>query len=265
MPLHNPDQGDFESKARELEGIARLMGMRWSMGISGTDEFVHEQQVFIDSLKRDIITNCMSYRYGIDEINRRIEELKKQNNLLISQEVEMYAIIEKKKEEKLNTLVLAEVGFLSGLAQVVGGGLVCARTRGSACAKYGIPNIIQGANNVYENGYYVIFMKNTTGTLRDAYHYVAHKLGVSNDTADLVYGAVDLGLTTGNYTKLVMLSREKSWSLFRHIRSDFIRGWQEAGKLTMGMDVIGSIANLYQMYKIETKPTIKPVTEQGKK
>lgn len=45
MPLHNPDQGDFERKTKELENYARLMGMRWSMGKSGTDEFVHDQQV----------------------------------------------------------------------------------------------------------------------------------------------------------------------------------------------------------------------------
>ncbi|WP_226569295.1 hypothetical protein [Mangrovibacter yixingensis] len=54
------------------------------MGISGTDDFVHEQQVFVESLKRDITTNCMSYRYGIAEINCHMADLKKQSDMLAS-------------------------------------------------------------------------------------------------------------------------------------------------------------------------------------
>ncbi len=148
---------------------------------------------------------------------------------------------------------------------MVGGGIICVKSRISSCKKYDIPNFIQGANNIYENGYYVIFMRNTTGSVRDAYHYVANKLGVSNDTADLVYGAVDLGLTTGNYTKLTLLAREKSWSLFRHIRSDFIRGWKEVGITGFLADTSGGFATLYQMYHIINKPSATQENVQGEK
>ncbi|WP_226571119.1 DUF4225 domain-containing protein [Mangrovibacter yixingensis] len=171
----------------------------------------------------------------------------------------------KEKIEAYINLALAEVGFLAGLSQMVGGGIICVKSRISSCKKYDIPNFIQGANNIYENGYYVIFMRNTTGSVRDAYHYVANKLGVSNDTADLVYGAVDLGLTTGNYTKLTLLAREKSWSLFRHIRSDFIRGWKEVGITGFLADTSGGFATLYQMYHIINKPSATQENVQGEK
>jgi hypothetical protein len=264
MPLQPPNREAFIRKSTELVDFAHFMGMRWNMGFFGTDAFTYEQKMFVHSLEQDITSNFISYQNGIDKINRRIEDLQQQSDILLSKETEMYAVIRRERRKGRIALVLAEVGFVSGLTQMVGGGVLCVKSRGAACAKYGVPNIIQGANNIYENGYYIIFMKNTTGTVRDAYHYVANKLGVSNDAADQIYGLVDIALTTGNYTKLTLLAREKSWRLFRHVRTDFIRGWQEAGKLAMGVDVLGSIANLYQMYKIETKSTIKPVEEQGK-
>ncbi|WP_226569291.1 DUF4225 domain-containing protein [Mangrovibacter yixingensis] len=258
MPRHNPYQGDFERKAKELENYAQLMVMRWSMGRSGTNQFVHEQQVFIENLKRDITTYCMSYRYGIAEIDRHMDGLKKQSDMLASTETEMYAVIKKERRKGRIALVLAEVGFVSGLTQMVGGGVLCVKSRGAACAKYGMPNIIQGANNIYENGYYIIFMKNTTGTVRDVYHYVANKLGVSNDAADQIYGVVDIALTTGNYTKLTLLAREKSWRLFRHVRSDFIRGWQGIGAVGFSIDALGVVGTGYQIYQIEmeNKPLV---------
>ncbi len=263
MPLHNPDQGDFERKAKELENYARDLASRYMFSTS--EDFVYEQQVFIQSLKRDITTNCMSWRYGIAEIDRNIEYLKKQETMLLTQQMRMYAIIRKEKKDKLINLVLANVGFIAGSAQTLGGGLVCFESAGAACAKYGVPNIIQGANNVYENGYYIIFRESTSGTVRDAYRYVVGKFGGSNNAADLIYGTVDISLTTSSYTKLMMLSREKSWSLFRHIRSDYIRGWKTVALPNVLIDTAGTSATVYQMYQIRNQQILEEAAKAKEK
>ncbi|PWW04967.1 DUF4225 domain-containing protein [Mangrovibacter plantisponsor] len=262
MPLHNPDQGDFERKAKELENYARQLASRYMFSTS--EDFVYEQQVFIESLKRDIKTNCMSWRYGIAEIDRNIEYLKKQETMLLTQQIQMYAIIEKVEDQRNTNIRLARIGFVAAAAQVMGGIGICTESLGTACAGYGSPNIIQGLNNFYENGYYLLFQESTSGTVRDAYRYIVSKFGGSNNTADLIYGTVDIGLTTSSYTKLMMLSREKSWSLFRHIRSDYIRGWKTVTVPNMLVDGIGTSATGYQMYQIRQNQILEEAKEKTK-
>ncbi|MEY8710955.1 DUF4225 domain-containing protein [Mangrovibacter phragmitis] len=263
MPLHNPDQGDFERKAKELENYARQLASRYMF--STDEDFIYEQRVFIESLKRDITTNCMSWRYGIAEIDRNIEYLKKQETMLMTQQIKMFVLIKKLEDQKQMNITLARVGFVSSVGQVMGGIGICTESLGTACAGYGSPNIIQGLNNFYENGYYLLFQENSPGTVRDAYRYIVSKFGGSNNTADLIYGTVDLGLTASNYTKLTMMSREKSWSLFRHIRSDFIRGWRTVPATSYAVDITGSTATGYQMYQIRQNQILEQATKAKEK
>lgn len=70
--------------------------------------------------------------------------------------------------------------------------------------------IAHGLNNMYENGYYLLFREEQSGTLRDAYRFAATKLGYGNNRADLVYGVVDLSLSAYGAGRKVLGPREKS-------------------------------------------------------
>lgn len=121
---------------------------------------------------------------------------------------------------------------------------------GLACAAYGAPMIAHGLNNIYENGYYLLFREEQSGTLRDAYRLAAKKLGYGNKQADLIYGVIDLSLSAYGAGRKVLEPREKSWSLFHNIQSDYIRGWQEASKTAITLDATSSSITGWQMYKI---------------
>ena len=110
--------------------------------------------------------------------------------------------------------------------------------------------ITHGLNNMYENGYYLLFREDRSGTLRDAYRYAAAKLGYGNNEADIVYGVVDISLSAYGAGRRVLAPREKSWSLFRNIESDYIRGWQEASKTAMALDLTSGSVTGWQMYQI---------------
>lgn len=71
---------------------------------------------------------------------------------------------------------MKQVGFVSGGSQIFAGIGTCALSAGMACGGVGVPLIAQGANNVYESGYYLLFRKDKVGSIREAYHYAANYL-----------------------------------------------------------------------------------------
>ncbi len=123
-------------------------------------------------------------------------------------------------------------------------------TPGIACAAYGVPMMLHGANNTYESGYYLLYRKSKSGTVRDAYRYAVAQLGYGNREADLVYGTVDMALTGYGSFRNVLLPREKSWSLFRNIKSDYIRGWQDAPKVSIIVDGASTLLTGWKMYSL---------------
>ena len=72
---------------------------------------------------------------------------------------------------------MKQVGFVSGGSQIFAGIGTCALSAGMACGGVGVPLMAQGANNVYESGYYLLFRKDKVGSIREAYHYAANYLG----------------------------------------------------------------------------------------
>ncbi|EPE9057827.1 DUF4225 domain-containing protein [Klebsiella aerogenes] len=77
------------------------------------------------------------------------------------------------------------------------------------------------------------------------------KLGYGNKQGDLAYGAVDLSLTAYGSFRQTLLPREKSWSLFRHVKADHIRGWQEAGRIPLSLDGLSSVGTVWQLYELK--------------
>jgi hypothetical protein len=111
----------------------------------------------LDLVRQDSITD------------EQIHHLKEQDDLLTFNKANYLLLL--KKRTTTTTLALKQIGFVAGGAQVYGGASLCVGSLGLACAAYGAPMITHGLNNMYENGYYLLYREDRSGTLRDAYRY----------------------------------------------------------------------------------------------
>lgn len=246
MYNHNRDKSQFEHKVREIEHLTEQISAKHLL--YGTSGMFFETQQLVGRLKREIESHCLTFLGGIQILDEQIRHLHEQDDLLTFNRAKIFIVVE--KNQTTTTIALKQIGFVAGGAQVYGGASLCVGSLGLACAAYGAPMIAHGLNNIYENGYYLLFREEQSGTLRDAYRLAAKKLGYGNKQADLIYGVIDLSLSAYSAGRKVLEPREKSWSLFHNIQSDYIRGWQEASKTAITLDATSSSITGWQMYKI---------------
>ncbi|AWK44565.1 hypothetical protein A4R40_15765 [Photorhabdus laumondii subsp. laumondii] len=143
---------------------------------------------------------------------------------------------------------MKRIGFVSGGSQIFAGLGVCVASLGAACAGFGVPLLIQGGNNVYENGYYLLLRKEVSGPVRDVYRDAAKTLGYSETDGDRVYGYVDLALSGYGMARSVV--RPGTFRLFRYIKTDYIRGWQVMGRIPLIAELIGDMVTGLSIYSI---------------
>ncbi|PWC17359.1 DUF4225 domain-containing protein [Brenneria corticis] len=248
MYLHNKDRTDFDQKSQELRFLVQNLSLKYFRNRSV--DFYFEIEGLIQAIEREINTYCLSHRGGIDILQREIDYLNEQDFQLTANIAKLYIIVQKEKKEQTQQIILKQVGFVGGGAQFFAGVGLCAGTLGAACAGYGVPMMVHGANNTYENGYYLVLREETSGTVRDAYRYTADKLGFNNNQADLVYGAIDLGMTGYGSFRKILLPREKSWKLFQQIKQDYILGWQEMSAVAISTDAVSSAVTAYSLYQV---------------
>ncbi|MCG3098728.1 DUF4225 domain-containing protein [Enterobacter sp. DRP3] len=247
MYNHNRDKNQFEKKAQEIDNLAQRIATKHLL--YGTAGMFFEIQQLVGQVRREIESRCLTWSGGIQILEEQIHHLKEQDDLLTFNRAKAFIIVENNRTTT-TTLALKQIGFVAGGVQVYGGASLCVGSLGLACAAYGTPMIAHGLNNMYENGYYLLYREDRSGTLRDAYRYAAAKLGYGNNAADMAYGVVDISLSAYGAGRRVLTPREKSWSLFRNIESDYIRGWQEASKTAMALDLTSGSVTGWQMYQI---------------
>lgn len=113
-------------------------------------------------------------------------------------------------------------GLTAGVLQISTGVAVCKFSFGAGCLIGGLPMILHGANNVYENGMNIISGRSgTVGPVRKAYQKVAVMAGGVESHGNVAYGISDLGLSAYNLGRLVL--RPGAWRLFRYIEADRVR------------------------------------------
>lgn len=106
-----------------------------------------------------------------------------------------------------------------------------------------------GSNNMYENGYYLLYREDVSGYTKDAYRYVVNTLGYSNDDADIVYNVADLGLSGYGLGRQVL--KPDTWKLFRYIKTDYTRGWKLMGDAELGVELIGDANTVLGIHSIK--------------
>lgn len=125
-------------------------------------------------------------------------------------------------------IALKQIGFVSGAMQAIGGFGLCKASLGAACKSYGISLMMQGSENVWENGYYLLYHNDPNKLpLRYAYRQAAKLLGGDDKDGDITFSTGDLVLFFGSVSTLTL--RTDSWKLFRYIQEDYIRNWRTLG------------------------------------
>lgn len=248
MYAHNRDRDEFRRQSQQLRDLASTLSTKHLQFLKA--DFYFQAERYISGLQQDVYSHCLTWQGATNLLTNEIRHLSEQDFQLTVDHARLYMVLQKEKNEQSVNLVLKQLGFVAGGTQFAGGLGVWVASLGIACAGYGAPMMLHGANNVYENGYYLLYRSDKAGYVREGYRYAASVLGYGENQADFVYGSVDLGLTAYGATRLISLPREKSWSLFRHIESDYIRGWQEAPRVSLLIDGMSSGATGWSMYQL---------------
>ena len=168
MYNHNRDKNRFEHKVREIELLTEQISAKHLF--YGTSGLFFEIQQLVGHLKREIESHCLTFLGGTQILDEQIRHLREQDDLLTFNRAKMFIVVEK-NQATTTTIALKQIGFVAGGAQVYGGASLCVGSLGLACAAYGAPMIAHGLNNVYENGYYLLFREEQSGTVREAYRF----------------------------------------------------------------------------------------------
>ncbi|MFF7063730.1 DUF4225 domain-containing protein [Pseudomonas sp. NPDC008258] len=113
-------------------------------------------------------------------------------------------------------------GVTAGVLQISTGVAVCKLSFGAGCMIGGLPLILHGANNVYENGANLIGRRTgTVGPVRKVYQRAAIAAGGVASHGNVAYGVSDLGLSAFSLGRMAL--KPGVWRLFRYIEADKTR------------------------------------------
>lgn len=241
----------------EKERIDRLV---YDIGF----QYIHDSAIRTKYMieERRFTSDCLDeYRYGKLDFGRAMDRLREYHKSLIKYHmhlrmgsIKLYAITRKERDAtSMTTLILKGVGFASGLFQIVGGVGFCVKDIRSACGKFGLPLMIQGGENSYENGYYLFTHKEPTEIpTRQAYRYIAKLLGGDDKAGDITFSSVDIALSFGALGGLTRIDGARK--LFYYIREDFIHGWRAMGVAGIGTELVGDASSGFSIYQIISQP-----------
>jgi hypothetical protein len=238
---------------REKEKVSRMasdMAHLYLNNIRLINAFTVEERELSDSY-------ISAFKYGKLQFSDAMRKLQDQYNSLYKTYIDLqmgtaklYAIAERKKQQNsaLN-ITLKQVGFVSGSLQIIGGYGICKASLGAACGFLGNPLMVHGAENTWENGYYLLYREDPTSMpLRSAYRQAAKALGGDVQDGDIAYSIGDLSLSAGSLFRSVL--KTDTWKLFRYIRDDYIIGWRDMGAAGLISELVGDSAvglSLYQL------------------
>ena len=183
---------------------ACTVGIQRIKNLSIRLQFNRDITEYTRGIVQDVYNGNKSTEQGLDAINKQRSALVK------------HTLFDK---------TLLGLGVAAGGMQVGMGGGICYFSAGTLCLGVGAPLMLQGGNNIYENGRNLLSGRSDTqGPIRKVYHSVAKAVGGTEREGNIAYGVVDLAGSAYGTGRLVL--KPESWRLFRHVRADFIRGYK---------------------------------------
>ncbi|HDG1681077.1 TPA: DUF4225 domain-containing protein [Kluyvera ascorbata] len=241
------------SLQREKEKIDRLV---YDIGF----QYLHDPAIrskYMSEERRVTSDYLDEYRYGKLDFGRVMDELREYHMSLTQHymnlrmgSIKLYAIAERERvKHSILTISLKRVGFVSGAMQAIGGFGLCKASLGAACKSYGIPLMMQGSENVWENGYYLLYHEDPKKMpLRYAYRQAVKFLGGNEMGGDIIFSTGDLVLSFGSASMLTL--KTDSWKLFRYIQEDYIRSWRTLGAVGSANELTGDAASGFTIYQL---------------
>ena len=225
----NRARRDGSSGERELWEVSHLAGRLNSYACEIGARYISD-----DGLRVQFIQEVSSSSKAVVEGVRRGELTAEQGSIALRREHrELYAQV----DEYLKLVA----GVAAGVLQVGTGLAVCKLSLGVGCVAGGIPLILHGVNNVYENGRNVISRRNdTVGPIRRGYQKFAELSGGRASHGNVAYGSADIALSGFGLSRMVL--KEGAWRLFRYVQADKVRAYKEMGKgaimFEVGIDML---------------------------
>lgn len=232
----------FERQKKKFMDVAQHLWLTDPFYFMQTDFFNRTTGVVMQ-VEAEIGMSCLSWAGGEEILKYKTEVLKYQQSVILNNKIVSKWMAEQeyksKRSAELYKLYNKIIGFLAGIGQVATGVGICVSTASSGMIP-GASMIIQGLNNIYENGYYLAVYEEVSGPLRDAYHYAANKTGYDGRKADIAYGTIDLALSGYGLFRKIPTPREKSWNLFGITikQTDYVRGVREISKPVFMLEII---------------------------
>jgi hypothetical protein len=176
------------------------------------------------------IVNAVSQ--GNKSADQGLKELKDEQGSLLSQ---------------AKDIALRGASVISGALQFAAGAGICYASVGTLCLFAGAPMMLNGSNNIYENGRN-LFENRTdiVGPVRSGYRAISGMLGKSNCEADVAYGLVDLSSSAYGVGRMIL--KPDAWRLFRYVSTDYVRGYQHATRGGFIFDRLMDSATASTMY-----------------
>jgi len=215
---------DVAQAARLLASQACLLSARHVRDTTLRRGFDREMADHVDDVVRQVKAATISPAQGLQVLEEEQRDLLAQSKVI----------------------ALKGVGALAGAFQVGAGAGICYASAGTLCLTFGVPLMLHGANNVYENGRDLMRGRSgTQGPVRRIYHEAARFMGREDFEADMAYGAADVGLSVYGASRLMV--RPEAWRLFRYVRSDYVRGYRQSSATALAVDSISGVVTLKSM------------------
>jgi len=74
------------------------------------------------------------------------------------------------------------------------------------------------------------------------YQRAAFLMGKDKTTANIVYGVVDMSMSGYGAGRLML--KPDAWRLFRYVKTDYIRGYEKAGSVSLMLDTASGFITL---------------------
>ncbi|MEG2115738.1 MAG: DUF4225 domain-containing protein [Hafnia sp.] len=229
-PKLNPnDFWEVSHAAAQFTGFACTISARHLQDDQTRMQFNRELAYYARRVVQDVEERRLSPQEGLRELKAEQQSLLSESHRIFSQ----------------------TMGLIGGAAQITTGAGICYGSAGTLCAPFGVPMMLHGGNNVYENARNLLEKRSDVeGPVRKAYQGAAQLLGHSESSGNMAYLAGDLTLSGVGIMQPVL--KPDSWRLFRFVRTDFERAYKQMNKyaltLELGVDAL-TIKQLNDEYR----------------
>lgn len=211
--------------AAKLGSQASTLGARHIKDGTLRLQFNREVSYYARGVVNDVSQGNKSAEQGLKELK------DEQNSLLI----------------QARDVALRGAGVISGALQFAVGAGICYASVGTLCLFAGAPMMLNGTNNIYENGRDLFENRtDTVGPVRTGYRAISGILGKGNCEADVLYGIIDLSSSAYGIGRMVL--KPDSWRLFRYVKTDYIRAYRQASAHGFAFDRFMDIQNVKNTY-----------------